>query len=40
MANYVCMYVCNYTFDTVMEFIYLGSAVTTKNNISLVIKRV
>ena len=29
----------NYTFDTVKEFIYLGSAVTTKNDINLEIKR-
>ena len=29
----------NYTFDTVKEFIYLGSAVTTKNGVSLEIKR-
>ena len=29
----------NYTFDTVKEFIYLGSAVTTNNDISLEIKR-
>ena len=29
----------NYTFDTVNEFIYLGSAVTTKNDASLEIKR-
>ena len=29
----------NYTFDTVKEFIYLGSAVTTKNDVSLEIKR-
>ena len=28
----------NYTFDTVKEFIYLGSAVTTKNDVSLEIK--
>ena len=28
-----------YTFDTVKGFIYLGSAVTTKNDISLEIKR-
>ena len=28
----------NYTFDTVKEFIYLGSAVTTKNDVSLGIK--
>ena len=25
----------NYTFDTVKEFIYLGFAVTTKNDVSL-----
>ena len=29
----------NYTFDTVKEFIYLGSAVTTKNDVSVEIKR-
>ena len=29
----------NYIFDTVKEFIYLGSAVTTKNDVSLEIKR-
>ena len=29
----------NYTFDTVKEFIYLGSAVSTKNDVSLEIKR-
>ena len=29
----------NYTFDTVKEFIYFGSAVTTKNDVSLEIKR-
>ena len=29
----------NYTFDTVKEFIYLGSAVTIKNDVSLEIKR-
>ena len=29
----------NHTFDTVKEFIYLGSAVTTKNYVSLNIKR-
>ena len=29
----------NYTFDTVKEFIYLGSAVTNKNDVSLEIKR-
>ena len=29
----------NYTFDTVKEFIYLCSAVTTKNDVSLEIKR-
>ena len=29
----------NYTFDTVNEFIYLGSAVTTKTDISLEIIR-
>ena len=29
----------NYTFDTVKEFIYLGSAVTTTNDVSLEIKR-
>ena len=29
----------NYTFDTVKEFIYLGFDVTTKNNVSLEIKR-
>ena len=29
----------NYIFGTVKEFIYLGSAVTTKNNVSLEIKR-
>ena len=29
----------NYTFETVKEFIYLGSAVTTKNDVSLEIKR-
>ena len=29
----------NYTFDTVKEFIYLGSAVTTRNDVSLEIKR-
>ena len=29
----------NYTFDTVKEFIYLGSAVTTKNDVRLDIKR-
>ena len=29
----------NYTVDTVKEFIYLGSAVTTKNDVSLDIKR-
>ena len=29
----------NYTFDTVKEFIYLGSAVTTQNDVSLEIKR-
>ena len=29
----------NYTFDTVKEFIYLGSAVIAKNDISLEIKR-
>ena len=28
----------NYTFDTIKEFIYLGSAVTTKNDVSLEIK--
>ena len=28
-----------FTFDTVKEFIYLGSAVTTKNDVSLEIKR-
>ena len=28
----------NYTFDTVKEFIYLGSATTTKKNVSLEIK--
>ena len=28
----------HYTFDTVKEFIYLGSAVTTKNDVSLEIK--
>ena len=28
----------NYTFDTVNEFIYLDSAITTKNNVSLEIK--
>ena len=31
--------VANYTFDTVKEFIYLGSAVTTKTDVSLEIKR-
>ena len=25
----------NYTFDTIKEFIYLGSAVTTKNDLTL-----
>ena len=30
----------NYTFDIVMEFIYLGSSVTTKNYVSLEIKRI
>ena len=29
----------NYTFDRVKEFIYIGSAVTTKNDVSLEIKR-
>ena len=29
----------NYTFDTIKEFIYLGSIVTTKNDFSLEIKR-
>ena len=29
----------NYTFDTVKEFIYFGSAVTTRNNVNLEIKR-
>ena len=29
----------NYTFDTFKEFIYLGSEVTTKNDVSLEIKR-
>ena len=29
----------NYTFDTVKEFIYFGSAVTTKNDVSLEIKQ-
>ena len=29
----------NYTFETVNKFIYLGSAVTTKNYVSLGIKR-
>ena len=29
----------NYTFDTVNEFIYLGSGFTTKNDVSLEIKR-
>ena len=29
----------NYTFDTVKEFIYLGFAVTTKNDVSLEIKQ-
>ena len=29
----------NYTFDTVKEFIYLGSTVTTKNDVGLEIKR-
>ena len=29
----------NYTFDTVKEFIYLVSAVTAKNDVSLEIKR-
>ena len=29
----------NDTFDTVKEFMYLGSAVTTKNDVSLEIKR-
>ena len=29
----------NYTFDTVKEYIYRGSAVTTKNDVSLEIKR-
>ena len=29
----------NYTFDTVNEFIYLGSAITIKNDVSLEIKR-
>ena len=29
----------NYNFDTVEEFIYLGSAVTTQNDVSLEIKR-
>ena len=29
----------NYSFDTVKEFIYLGSTVTTKNDVSLEIKR-
>ena len=29
----------NNTFDTVKEFIYLGSAVTTKNDVNLEIKR-
>ena len=28
----------NYTFDAVKEFIYLGSVVTTKNDVSLEIK--
>ena len=28
----------DYTFDTVKEFIYLGSAFTTKNEVSLEIK--
>ena len=28
-----------YTFDTVKEFIYLGFAVTTKNDVSLEIKQ-
>ena len=28
----------NYTFDTVKEFVYLGSAATTKNDVSLEIK--
>ena len=30
----------NYTFDIVKEFIYLGSAVTTKYDVSLKIKRI
>ena len=29
----------NYTFDTVNEFTYLGSAVATKNDVSLEIKQ-
>ena len=29
----------NYAFDTVKEFIYLDSAFTTKNNVSLETKR-
>ena len=29
----------NYTFDTVKEFICLGSAITTKHDVSLEIKR-
>ena len=29
----------NYAFDTAKDFIYLGSAVTTKNDVSLQIKR-
>ena len=29
----------NHTFDTVKEFMYLGSAVTTKNDVSLEIKQ-
>ena len=29
----------NYTFDIVKEFIYFGSAVTSKTNVSLEIKR-
>ena len=29
----------NYTFKTVKKFVYLGSAITTKNDVSLEIKR-
>ena len=29
----------NYAFDTVKKFIYLGSSVTTKNDVSLVVLR-